>query len=132
MLQMISIFSSFAAPTRTTLSVAQIGASMLIQRELIFTFITTCKHESVVIKLMNSLIHKRNSKRVEYAQAMRKLMKSSKSSIHEKETKLLRFTSGETDTGSDAMSRILLICTPTKRSFVISCGVKCGVVEWEK
>jgi hypothetical protein len=58
-LQMISTFSSFAAPTRTTLSVAQIGASenRAERKErfllFVFTLIIKSQQESVVIKIMN-------------------------------------------------------------------------------
>lgn len=52
MLQIISTFSSFAAPTRTTLSVAQIGASMKCKM-FVFTLIMTCQYASVVIKMVN-------------------------------------------------------------------------------
>lgn len=61
-LQMISTFSSFAAPTRTTLSVAQIGASgngECRRKEnfllFVFTLIIKCQQKSVVIKIMNGM-----------------------------------------------------------------------------
>lgn len=54
-LQMISTFSSFAAPTRTTLSVKQTGASMNENGEMfVFILIMTSQQASVVIKIMNS------------------------------------------------------------------------------
>lgn len=54
MLQIISTFSSLAAPTRTTLSVAQIGASMKKSKMFVFALIMTCQYASVVIKMVNA------------------------------------------------------------------------------
>lgn len=53
MLHIISTFSSLAAPTKTTLSVAQIGASMMmnaweIVKFIIYVLIIMCQHWSVV------------------------------------------------------------------------------------